>query len=87
VSQTKTNNYSTKSANKQSYVKKDFHKADNFFAKDKDDIYTPRTYPKKKKKHTFFDDIVLPEYEMDRQKMRNKRAMDKKYKGNMKNYY
>ena len=50
-----------------------------YFAKD-DDIYTPKTYAKKVKPKTQFDDIVIPEYEMEKQKMRNKRNNDKKYK-------
>ena len=34
-----------------------------------------------------FDDIVIPEYIEDKQRMRNKRANDKKYKNkNRKNY-
>ena len=51
-----------------------------FSAKDKDDIYTPKTYAKKTKEKSFFDEIVIPEYLADRQRMRNKRENDKKYK-------
>ena len=51
-----------------------------FSAKDKDDIYTPKTYAKKIKEKSFFDEIVIPEYLEDRQRMRNKRENDKKYK-------
>lgn len=57
------------------------HKSNNngVFKSD-DDIYIPKTYAKKPKEKSFFDDIVIPEYIEDRQRMRNKRANDQKYK-------
>ena len=48
--------------------------------KSDDDIYTPKTYAKKPKEKSMFDDIVIPEYLENRQRMRNKRENDKKYK-------
>ena len=52
-----------------------------FSFKDKDeDEYAPKTYAKKPKEKTFFDDIIIPEYEMEKQKMRDKRRNDQKYK-------
>ena len=56
-------------------------------SKDRDDIYTPKVYAKKPKEKSMFDDIVIPEYLMDRQNMRNKRANDKKYKNKHKRDY
>lgn len=55
--------------------------------KSDDDIYTPKTYAKKPKEKSFFDDIVIPEYIEDRQRMRNKRENDKKYKNKNKRDY
>ena len=52
----------------------------HFFAKDEEDIYSPKVYSKKPKKKSSFEDIIVPEYEMEKQRMRNKRANDKKYK-------
>ena len=52
----------------------------NMFSKDDDDIYSPKVYAKKEKKKSSFYNIDIPEYEMDKQRMRNKRANDKKYK-------
>ena len=57
-----------------------FKKNNSFSSKDRDDIYEPKTYAKKPKEKSFFDDIIIPEYLEDRQRMRNKRANDKKYK-------
>lgn len=57
-----------------------FKKNDNVVFKSDDDIYTPKTYAKKPKEKSMFDDIIIPEYLEDRQRMRNKRANDKKYK-------
>ena len=34
----------------------------------------------KLKEKTFFDDVIIPEYEMEKQKMRDKRKYDQKYK-------
>ena len=51
-----------------------------FRGKDEEDIYLPKVYEKKEKKKSSFYDIAIPEYEMDKQRMRNKRANDKKYK-------
>ncbi len=58
------------------------HKAarNGFRGKDEEDIYSPKVYAKKEKKKSSFYDIAIPEYEMDKQRMRNKRANDKKYK-------
>ena len=62
-------------------------KNDNFTFKSDDDIYSPKVYAKKPKEKSMFDDIVIPEYIEDKQRMRNKRANDKKYKNkNRKNY-
>ena len=61
------------------------NKNNNFIFKSDDDIYTPKVYAKKPKEKSFFDDIIIPEYLEDRQRMRNKRANDKKYK-NKHNY-
>ena len=93
----KQNNFQKKHNNKQLEFKdkknntykdnkKSFNKSENYFSKDRDDIYTPKVYPKKKKTH-FFDDIILPEYEDSKQRMRNKRAIDQKYKSNRRNNY
>lgn len=57
-----------------------FKKNNNVVFKSDDDIYTPKTYAKKPKEKSMFDDIIIPEYIEDRQRMRNKRANDKKYK-------
>ena len=62
-------------------------KNNNFTFQSDDDIYTPKTYAKKPKEKSFFDDIVIPEYIEDRQRMRNKRANDKKYKNKNKRDY
>ena len=52
-----------------------------FSFKDKDeDIYSPKVYAKKPKEKTFFDEVIIPEYEMEKQKMRDKRKNDQKYK-------
>ena len=51
-----------------------------FRGKDEEDIYSPKVYAKKEKKKSSFYDLAIPEYEMDKQRMRNKRANDKKYK-------
>ena len=59
----------------------------NVTFKSDDDIYTPKTYAKKPKEKSFFDDIVIPEYIEDRQRMRNKRENDKKYKNKNKRDY
>lgn len=59
----------------------------NVSFKSDDDIYTPKTYAKKPKEKSFFDDIIIPEYIQDRQRMRNKRANDKKYKNKNKRDY
>ena len=61
-----------------------------FFAscsKDKEDIYTPKTYPKKQKNKSFFDEEILPEYIADKQRIRDKRRNDKKYKNKNKRGY
>ena len=71
-------NTGVKDANKS--LNDSFKKNNNFTAKDKEDIYTPKTYAKKPKEKSFFDDIIIPEYIEDRQRMRNKRENDKKYK-------
>ena len=64
-----------------------FKKNNTFSSKDKDDIYEPKVYAKKPKEKSMFDDIVIPEYFEDKQRMRNKRANDKKYKNkNRKDY-
>jgi hypothetical protein len=52
----------------------------NSFSKDEEDIYSPKVYAKKKKEKSMFDDIVMPEYMMDKQKTRDKRQNDQKYK-------
>lgn len=52
----------------------------NFTFKSDDDIYSPKVYAKKPKEKSFFDDIIIPEYLEDRQRMRNKRENDRKYK-------
>ena len=52
----------------------------NNFLKDEEDIYSPKIYAKKPKAKSSFDDIIIPEYEMEKQRMRNKRENDKKYK-------
>lgn len=80
-------NYGQKQQNNQSNSfnvgftksKQNTNKSNNIFKSD-DDIYTPKTYAKKPKEKSMFDDIVIPEYLEDRQRMRNKRANDKKYK-------
>jgi hypothetical protein len=61
-------------------VKKQPKKNNNFTFKSDDDIYSPKVYAKKPKEKSMFDDIIIPEYIEDRQRMRNKRANDKKYK-------
>ena len=62
-------------------------KKNNFFSKDKEDIYTPKTYPKKQKNKSFFDEEILPEYIADKQRIRDKRRNDKKYKNKNKRGY
>lgn len=57
-----------------------FKNNNNSTFKSDDDIYTPKIYAKKPKEKSMFDDIIIPEYLEDRQRMRNKRANDKKYK-------
>ena len=37
-------------------------------------------YAKKPKEKSFFDEIIIPEHLEDKQRMRNKRENDKKYK-------
>jgi hypothetical protein len=76
----KSNGFSSGSKNVNKSFDNSVKKNNNFSAKDKDDIYTPKTYAKKTKEKSFFDDIVIPEYLEDRQRMRNKRENDKKYK-------
>ena len=71
-------NLGFKNTNK--FSEKSFEKNNNFSAKDKEDIYKPKVYAKKTKEKSIFDDIVIPEYFEDKQRMRNKRANDKKYK-------
>ena len=74
----KKNNTWIKDSNKSS--NESSKKNTNFTFKSDDDIYTPKVYAKKPKEKSFFDDIVIPEYIEDRQRMRNKRENDKKYK-------
>ena len=76
----KPKNYNTGIKDSNKSFNDSFKKNNNFMAKDKDDIYTPKTYAKKTKEKSIFDDIVIPEYIEDRQRMRNKRENDKKYK-------
>lgn len=59
---------------------KSFDDSKYAFSKDRDDIYEPKTYPKKKKERSFYDNIILPEYDMGRERMRQKREQDKKHK-------
>lgn len=59
---------------------KTYGNSNNFTFKSDDDIYTPKVYAKKPKEKSFFDDLIFPEYIEDKQRMRNKRANDKKYK-------
>ena len=52
----------------------------NFVFKSDDDIYTPKVYAKKVKEKSMFDEVIIPEYIEDKQRIRNKRENDKKYK-------
>lgn len=71
----------------QNMSKEQPRKNNNFTFKSDDDIYSPKVYAKKPKEKSMFDDIVIPEYIEDKQRMRNKRANDKKYKNkNRKSY-
>lgn len=83
-------NYGQKQQNNKSSgfnkSKANINNNNNVFKSD-DDIYTPKTYAKKPKEKSFFDDIVIPEYIEDRQRMRNKRENDKKYKNKNKRDY
>ena len=77
----KQQDYKQKSFNSENKsLKNTFNKNDNFFFKDDEDIYSPKIYAKKPKPKSSFDDIVIPEYMMEKQKARNKRENDKKYK-------
>ena len=64
-------NKSNQNTNKQNH---------NAVFKSDDDIYTPKVYAKKPKEKSFFDDIIIPDYFEDKQRMRNKRENDKKHK-------
>lgn len=76
------NKFENRQNSKQNNTKKNdtYSYSKNTTFKSDDDIYTPKTYAKKPKEKSFFDDIIIPEYLEDRQRMRNKRANDKKYK-------
>ena len=52
----------------------------NFTFKSDDDIYTPKVYAKKVKEKSMFDEVIIPDYIEDKQRIRNKRENDKKYK-------
>lgn len=84
-------NYGQKQQNNKSSgfnkPKANINKNNNNVFKSDDDIYTPKTYAKKPKEKSFFDDIIIPEYIEDRQRMRNKRENDKKYKNKNKRDY
>jgi hypothetical protein len=77
---TMRNNFNKDSFNnsKSQYKNKSYNKQS--FGKDEEDIYSPKVYAKKEKKKSSFYDIPIPEYELDKQRMRNKRENDKKYK-------
>ena len=78
------NNYTQ---NNKSYQKPQYKKNNNtFFNKDEEDIYSPKVYAKKQKPKSTMFNIDIPEYEMDKQRMRNKRENDKKYKNKRNSY-
>lgn len=76
----KSNGFNSGSKNVNKSFDNSAKKNNNFLSKDRDDIYEPKVYAKKPKEKSFFDEIVIPEYLEDRQRMRNKRENDKKYK-------
>lgn len=76
----KSINYGQKQQNGKQYSFNSNKKNNNVIFKSDDDIYTPKTYAKKPKEKSMFDDIIIPEYLDDKQRMRNKRENDKKYK-------
>jgi hypothetical protein len=78
MSKTKYSPNNTDNIKKNSMSRK--AKYNNFYDKDEDDVYSPKVYAKKEKKKSSFYDITIPEYEMNKQKKRNKRENDKKYK-------
>lgn len=43
---------------------------------DRDSIYEAKRYPKKTKKHNTLFDIYVPEYELEKQRVRHKRESD-----------
>jgi hypothetical protein len=76
----KPKNYNTGIKDNNKSLNDSFKKNNGFTFKSDDDIYSPKVYAKKPKEKSMFDDIIIPEYLEDRQRMRNKRANDKKYK-------
>lgn len=83
------NNYTSNNKYNKNNQKPQYKKNNNtFFNKDEEDIYTPKVYAKKQKPKSQMFIIDIPEYEMDKQRMRNKRENDKKYKDkNKRNFY
>lgn len=78
----KDKNYQNKFNNNQKY-KKDFSNGSPF-SKDRDSIYEVKHYPKKHKAHNSMFDIPMTDYEIDKERQRQKREMDKKRPKNKK---
>ena len=75
-------NYQNKFNDEQKY-KKDFSNSSPF-SKDRDSIYEVKHYPKKHKVHNSIFDIPMADYEIDKERQRQKREMDKKRPKNKK---